>query len=210
MAQKERMFNKLVILICSVLIIGCGKNENSTNEIYQAIIENVDVSKVPNHTVYVNDTALKLLNGVYHYNGKPFSGFIKTKYKNDSIKSISSYLDGKQHGIAKSFFHNGVIDTERNFKNGKAYGKHIGYWENGNKKFEFIYANDKREGIQKQWYETGTRYCELNYTNDSEKGMQKAWRENGKLYTNYEVKNGVRYGLQKSGLCYGLKDQEVL
>lgn len=210
MVQRERMFNKLLILICSVLIIGCGKNEKPTNEIYQATIENVDVSKVPNHTVYVNDIALKLLNGVYHYNGKPFSGYLKEKFENNDIKSVGSYLNGKQHGITKTFFRNGITDTERSFKNGKAFGKHIGYWENGNRKFEFIYFDNKREGLQKQWYETGTRYCELNYANDSENGMQKAWRENGKLYTNYEVKNGVRYGLQKSGLCYELKGQEIL
>jgi antitoxin component YwqK of YwqJK toxin-antitoxin module len=203
------MFNKISLLFCSIFIISCGKNANDTNEIYQTVIENVDVSKVPSYTVFKNDTTLKLSNGVYQYTGKPFSGYIKKKHENDSIKSVGSYLYGKQHGVTKTFFLNGMLETERNFKNGKAYGKHIGYWENGNKKFEFIYNNNKREGLQKQWYETGNRYCELNYTNDSENGMQKAWRENGKLYTNYEVKNGIRYGLQKSALCYTLKDKKI-
>lgn len=209
MVLKEHMFNKLLIFICSTLIISCNKNENNVVEIRQIVIENVDVSKVPNYTVVKNDTNLKLSNGIYLYNGKPFSGYINQKFENDSTKYIGSYLDGKQYGVSKTFFPNGMPETERSFRNGKAYGKHIGYWENGNKKFEFIYNDNKREGLQKQWYESGNRYCELNYVDDNENGMQKAWRENGKLYINYQVKNGIRYGLQKSGLCYTLKDQKI-
>ncbi len=207
MVQKEHMFSKLLVLFCSIFIISCGEEVSDINERHQTVIENIDTSKVPNYTIFKSDTTLKLSNGVYQYIGKPFSGYIKEKNKNDSIKSIGSYLHGKQHGITKTFFLNGLLKTERSFRHGKAYGKHIGYWENGNKKFEFIYNNNKKEGLQKQWYETGNRYSELNYTNDNENGMQKAWRENGKLYTNYEVKNGVRYGLQKSGLCYTAKDK---
>lgn len=206
---RAHMFNRFSALICSILIMGCGKNDNAKNNSTDIIFEKTDVSQIPNTIVFKNDTSLKLLNGVYHLDGKPFSGFIKEQFENDTIKSIGSYLNGKQQGKTKTFFPNGKIDTERNYKNGKAFGKHIGFWENGYKKFDFIYINDKREGLQKQWYESGGKYSFLTFKNDRENGMQNAWRENGKSYINYEAKDGRRYGLQKSNLCYTLKDQKL-
>lgn len=209
MELRAHMFSKFCVFVCYIILIGCGKNENAKNSGSKILFENVDVSKIPNTIVFKNDSSLKLLNGVYHLGGKPFSGFIKEYYENDTIKCIGSYLNGKQQGTTKTFFLNGKLDTERRFKNGKAYGKHVGFWENGNMMFEFMYYNDKREGIQKQWYESGSKYFELSYSDDRENGMQRAWRENGKPYINYEVKDGERYGLQKSALCYTLKDEKI-
>ena len=209
MELKAHMCNKFRILICFIIIIGCGKNENTKNSSTKIILENADVPKIPNIIIFKNDSTLKLLNGVYHLGDKPFSGFIKEHYKNDTIKSIQSYLNGKLQGKTKTFFSNGKLDTERDFKKGKAYGKHLGFWENGNKKFEFTYYYDKREGLQKQWYENGKPYVYLTFKDDKEDGMQKGWRENGKVFINYEAKDGVRYGLQKSNLCYTLIDQKI-
>ncbi len=209
MELKVLMCNRFCVLMCVILLMGCGKNENATNDSTMPVFEKVDVSQIPHTIVFNNDSSLQLLNGVYHLGGKPFSGFIKEKFENDTIKSVGSYLNGKQQGKTTTFFPNGKIDTERNYKDGKAFGKHIGFWENGHKKFDFMYRNDKREGPQKQWYESGVRYSFLNYKDDKEDGMQKAWRENGKPYINYEAKEGHRYGLQKSNYCYTLKDQKI-
>lgn len=209
MEQKAHMYSKFCALICFTLIISCGKNERALDSSTKIVFEHIDVSQIPNTIVFKNDSALKLINGVYHIGGKPFSGFIKEHYENETIKRIGSYLSGKQQGITKTFFPNEKLETERSYKNGKAYGKHLGFWENGNQKFEFTYFDDQREGLQKQWYEGGNQYCELIYANDRENGMQKAWRESGKLYINYEVKDGVRYGLQKSGLCYTLINDKL-
>lgn len=209
MVQKVRMFNKICVLICYLLLIGCGKNENIKDNSVKIVCEKVDISQIPDKIIFKNDSSLVLTNGVYHFGGKPFSGHIKELFENDSIKSIGSYLNGKQQGETKTFFPNGKLDTERNYKNGKAFGKHLGFWENGHQKFDFNYIDDKREGLQKQWYESGKPYSFLTYKNDSENGMQKAWRQNGKPYINYEVKDGHRYGLQKSNLCYTLTDQKL-
>jgi antitoxin component YwqK of YwqJK toxin-antitoxin module len=206
MAQREHLLSKYVILVFCFFTFGCSK---SKDEKAITTFDKVDVLQIPNTTILKVDTSLKLQNGIYYYGGKSYSGFIKDVYETDTLKSISSYFEGKQHGITKTFFPNGKLETERNYKNGIGYGRHFGYWQNGNKKFDFMYFNDKREGLQKQWYESGSKYCELSFTNDQENGMQKAWRENGKPYINYEVKDGVRYGLQKSALCYTLKDEKL-
>lgn len=210
MAPKEPMYNKIFPFVCLLILLGCEENENlNKNRTSQILWKNLDTSRVPFDTVFKIDTSLELYNGVYLYHGKPFSGYIKDKFENNTTKSIGSYLTGKKYGLTKTYFSDGQLKTERNYNNGKAYGKHIGYWNNGNIEFEFTYYFDKREGVQKQWYESGSPYFELNFQDDKENGMQKAWRENGKLYINYEVKDGKRYGLQKSGLCYTLKDQKL-
>jgi antitoxin component YwqK of YwqJK toxin-antitoxin module len=206
MEIKELSLIKYAFLIVCVFNFGCSqpKEGNTIN-----IFEKVDISHIPNDTVFQDNTSLKLINGVYYFGSKPFSGFIKNVFETDTLKSIGSYFQGKQHGTTKTFFPNGKLETQRNYRNGIGYGQHLGYWKNGNKKFDFMYFNDKREGLQKQWYERGSQYCELSFTDDQENGMQQAWRENGKAYINYEVKDGVRYGLQKSALCYTLKDEKL-
>lgn len=206
MELKEHSLFKFAYLIFCVFIVGCT-NPKSKNA--DTVFEKVAISQIPNITISESDTLLKLDNGVYYYCDKPFSGYIKSIYDSDTLKSIGSYFRGKQHGTTKTFYPNGKLETERNYKDGIGYGRHFGYWENGKMKFDFTYFNDKREGIQKQWYESGSPYYELTFTDDRENGMQKAWRENGKPYINYEVKDGVRYGLQKSALCYTLKNEKL-
>ena len=206
MALKGLSRNKLAFLIIGIFSFGCSqpKDNNIT-----PIFEKVAISTIPFDTIFQNDSTLKLQNGIYYRNHKPYSGFIKDIYETDTLKAVGSFLNGNKHGIAKTFFPNGKLETLRNYRIGMAYGQHLGYWQNGNKKFDFIYFNDKREGIQKQWYESGSNYYELTYADDKEDGMQKAWRENGKSFMNYEVKDGIRYGLQKSALCYTLKNEQL-
>ncbi len=206
MAVKALLRNKSILIAISVLLVSCSepkiKKENT-------VFEKVTISQIPKTTISENDTLLKLDNGVYYYCSEPFSGYITSKYSSDTLKSIGSYFQGKQHGTTKTFFPNSKVETERNYRNGIGYGRHFGFWENGKMKFDFVYYNDKREGVQKQWYESGRLYYELSFANDRESGMQKAWRENGKPYINYEVKNDKRYGLQKSALCYTLMDEKI-
>lgn len=205
MVLKALSRNKIIYIAIFILLFGCSAPvvEQPNN-----IFEKVDVSQIPKDTIFSNSQSLKLQNGVYYRDNKPFSGYIKSLYQSTLVQSIGSYLKGKQHGITKTFFPNGKLETERNYMNGIGYGRHFGFWENGKMKFDFMYFNDKREGIQKQWYVSGTPYYELTFTDDKENGMQKAWRENGKPYINYEVKDGIQYGLQKSALCYTLKDEK--
>jgi antitoxin component YwqK of YwqJK toxin-antitoxin module len=166
----------------------------------------VDTTLVPKDTVLSGK--LKLDNGIYYFNNKPFSGYIKELDENQRVKMVGSFLNGMQHGNTITFYANGKLWGSRSYKENRSFGKHFGYWENGNQKFEFYYRNDKRDGSNKQWYENGQPYAFLNFKDDKEEGMQQAWRENGKPYINYEAKDGFRYGLQKSGLCYTLKDEK--
>ena len=107
MAQKEHLLTKLVF-VCFI-IFGCSNHKDKK---IVANFEKVDLSKIPNRIIFKDDSELKLLNGVYHLNDKLHSGFIKEMYATDSIKSIGSYLFGKQHGVTKTFFTDGSLESD--------------------------------------------------------------------------------------------------
>ncbi len=193
--------------IIVLLTTGCFSKTKEQPE--SLVVEKVDISQIPLDTVSIKNPALKLDNGIFYLDTKPYAGYITERYENGNVKSITSLYKGMQQGITKSFYPDGTPGDERMYRQNLSYGRHFGYWQNGNMKFDFTYYNDKREGLQKQWYESGQRYAFLTFKNDKEDGMQQAWRENGKPYINYQAKDGFRYGLQKSGLCYTLIDEKL-
>ena len=190
------------------LFLWAGCTNKPTQEVSEKAFPSVDVSCIPNDTIQETNPALTLENGMYYVYNRPFAGFVRSQYGTGQVKSIGSYLAGKQHGTTRTFYADGQLRDERHYRDNFSYGRQVGFWQNGHQKFDFVYYDDKREGLQKQWYETGEPYAFLTYANDQESGMQKAWRQNGKLYINYEVKDGIRYGLQKSALCYTLRDEK--
>ena len=204
-------FNILGVFLIPLMFFACNNSpKKEPKKSTEQVSLLVDTSMIPNDTVMVSNKNLVLDNGVYLLNKVAFTGYIEELHeKSDKIKSIGSYLNGKQEGETKTYYEDGSLKDNRSYKEGRAYGRHVGNWENGNPKFDFVYINDKREGLQKQWYESGAKYAFLTFKDDTEDGMQKAWRENGKPYINYEAKNGFRYGLQKAALCYTLRDGKL-
>ena len=76
MAQKEHsLFNKIILLALICFFAACSdikkEEEKTTSSFF------VDTTLIPNDTVLVNAENLKLDNGVYYLNNKPFSGYDK-------------------------------------------------------------------------------------------------------------------------------------
>ncbi len=208
MVQKALLLFKNAVFAAFLISFAHCYSKNTEGGAVAPSSVSVDTSMIPMDTISVT-ADVKLNNGIYHVNGKPYSGYLKEVYENGQLKGLMSLTNGMQQGMTHTFFPNGKIRDIRSYKANKSYGRHIGYWENGNQKFDFLYINDKREGANKQWYETGKPYTFLNFKDDKEDGMQRAWRENGKPYINYEAKDGFRYGMQKSALCYTLLNEEL-
>lgn len=205
MALKEHLhFRFILFAALAFSFAGCSGTKKEGEIIYSSFF--VDIALIPKDTV--SSEKLKLDNGIYYLNNRPFSGYRKELYGNNNVSLVAGYLNGMQHGASISYYPTGQLHFIRMYKENKSFGKHIAYWEKGNPKFEFYYLNDKREGSNKQWYQSGRPYAFLKFKDDKEYGLQQAWRENGKAYINYEAKDGFRYGLQKSGLCYTLKDEK--
>lgn len=146
---------------------------------------------------------IELRNGVLYYKGKSFYGSIVSSFQDGTIKSKSSYVDGRKDGEEKIWYNNGQVSQIRLYEQGIKIGRHFGWWENGTAKFEFDF-NEKGEyhGSFKEWYKNGQLLRDFNCVNGKEVGRQRMWTITGKIRANYEVKNGERFGLIGLKKCY--------
>lgn len=212
MVQKVLLLSKLIWVAAtfSLLFFGCNHPSDQPKESLVVKKFFVDTSGIPKDTVSFADKQLQLVNGIYQYKDKMFSGFISEVYPNGKLKKHFSVYQGMMHGTYRSFYEDGKPWEIRTYKNNLSTGKHYGFWaESGKSHFEYNYYEEKMEGLQKKWYKSGKPFLALNYVNDREEGLQQGWRENGKLYLNYVAKDGFRYGLQKTALCYSLRDGKI-
>jgi antitoxin component YwqK of YwqJK toxin-antitoxin module len=212
MVQKALLLSKWQLAAATLCRLFCGCNPPADQPKASLVAKNyfVDTSGIPKDIVAFGDKRLQLVNGIYHYKNKVFSGFINQFYPNGKLKKHFSVYQGKMHGTYQSYYEDGKPWEIRTYKNNLSTGKHVGFWpESGKSHFEYNYYEEKMEGLQKKWYKSGKPYLALNYVNDREEGLQQGWRENGKLYLNYVAKDGFRYGLQKAALCYSLRDGKI-
>ena len=154
--------------------------------------------------VLVNDSNLKLENGVLFYNNSKFSGSIEWYHDNsEKLKSSANYKLGSKHGIETFWYKNDSVAAKRFYTKGLKTGTHEASWPNGNRKFVYHF-NEKGEyhGNIKEWYKTGNVFRDFNYVNGKEVGSQRLWYQNRKIKANYVVVNGERFGLIGLKKCY--------
>jgi antitoxin component YwqK of YwqJK toxin-antitoxin module len=190
------------IFILYILCLWYGCSDPSENEILTMSVT-VDAPEVPNVIVELGDKLLsKMRNGDVYLNDIPFSGYLISRYSNDSIYLIKGYVEGKQSGLTTAYYEDGAIQYERPYLKGEKHGIHIGYHQNGQKGFEYYFENGFNEGNHLEWYSDGKKATDMNYVNGKEFGKQQAWRPDGKLRSNYIVReNGRMYGLQGIKRC---------
>lgn len=171
-----------------------------TNEVEAPSSKN---KKVPNILVESNmDLIKKMSNGDVYFNEVPFSGYLISRYHNDSISLKKGYVDGKLNGVTTAFYQDGAIRYTRPYWKGEKHGVHVGFHANGEKKFQYYFENGFNEGNHLEWYDNGQKASDMNYVKGKEFGKQQAWRPDGKLRANYIVReNGRMYGLQGIKRC---------
>ena len=67
-----------------------------------------------------------------------FTKFINYTYNNETL---TTYINGKQHGYMIGYYDNGNIDYIHQYINGKQHGYMIGYYKNGNICYNQQYIN---------------------------------------------------------------------
>ena len=67
---------------------------------------------------------LEVLKFIYQLNNKKYSGYCKSFYKNDTLRTERFYENAKDHGVWYFYFPNGKIQTEGNYN----LGVKIGTW----------------------------------------------------------------------------------
>ncbi len=162
-------------------------------------------------TPYLNSKTLdlkyfELKNAQLFYNNMPYSGLYYTYHKNDSLKSIENYTNGKKHQTYTSYYPSGEKHTERYYTNGLKTGVHCGWWPDKSPKFIYHFNTlGQYHGTVKEWYTTGHPATAFNYTNGREQGVQKAWKTDGRIKANYDVIGTERFGLIGLKRCYTVK-----
>ena len=159
---------------------------------------------IPNLFLSQGDTSININNGIYYYQGKPFSGHLIERYSTNEIHHHRSFFNGKEEGWQYQYYPNGSISEKRFYEAGEKQGAHTGWYDNGSIRFEYHFNKGAYDGEYKEWYASGQLYKHIHYTNNND-DWGKGWRENGKVYMNYVQKNGRRFGLINSNLCYTVK-----
>lgn len=196
------MRNRVWTSICVVVVSAChNSNSHPSGDLFQS-----HPSIIPPIEVLSVDTALHMINGVWFYQQKPFSGTIKTYFTSGALKSTQSFYDGKDEGLLTSYYEHGTKDSERYYHNGEKDSINQGWWPNGKHRFEYHFKNGIYEGDFKEWYVSGKPLKHIIYHAGKEQSG-KGWRENGKMYMSFVVKDGRLYGLINPNLCYSLKNE---
>jgi antitoxin component YwqK of YwqJK toxin-antitoxin module len=82
-------------------------------------------------------------------------GPVEERYENGQIKSLCSYIDGKEEGLMENWYENGVLSKKCFYKNGI------------------------NKGVWETWHENGKISCRCFYKNGKVKGKWQSWHENG-------------------------------
>lgn len=184
-----------------------GPKKNSTVDI-QEFDYTIDISKIPKDTVDASSPDFSIVNGLFYFKNKKFSGILRKYHPKVKMTAYTSVLKGKRHGAYSSFHADGTLFETKQYKQNRITGRQMIYWKNGNLKSNYWYHDGKMEGTQKKWFEDGSPYCIFNYKNGKREGKQQAWRASGKLHINNEIINGRTYGLNRASLCYNVRDEK--
>ena len=97
----------------------------------------------------------------------PYTGSCNSYFITGNIKSVQSYLDGKDHGNWIFYYSNGIIQTKGRFDNGHRVGKWEYFFHNGIIfKENFYSSNGEKVGIWKQYNSEGILVNESNEANN--------------------------------------------
>lgn len=151
-------------------------------------------SPVPDDALARDTPGLALVGGVLRYHGRPFSGHV-VEHDGDSLRSLTPYVDGKQHGVVQGWYPDGSPSYRRIYRRGHREGTHHGFWPDGSPQFVYHYAHDLFEGEQVAFYKNGVQAELRHYSEGREDGQQKFYDGTGRLIGNYTFRNGKRYGI---------------
>jgi len=151
-------------------------------------------------------------------NGKK-TGLWKTKYENDSIKSVGYYKAGKAVGLWSYYYDTGELMAYMehltdgitiNFKlfdpsgpriaeglyvNNKKDGPWMYYGVDSSKVFDEVYSNGVKTGEERVYYpKTGALYQATQYKNGKKNGYWKQFYSNGILKTDAHFVNDTLQG----------------
>jgi hypothetical protein len=158
--ERTKNMNRIIksaffVLICSVLVVACKQNTNSTDG---------GVPPQPANNTMKSDT---FVHPAVPANPKIVDGMNITRWPNGKVKMQGNYKDGKRQGEWQSFFESGKINSDEFFVDGQTNGKVTVYYENGKKRYEGENNNGKLSGVWNYWDEKGKLTRSVDYSKQS-------------------------------------------
>jgi len=127
--------------------------------------------------------------------GKPlFTGNAVETFEQTPTKSVSSWKQGKRHGISTTYFYNGNIRQTTTFANGLKQGPSKEYRISGELMVEEAYLQDNLHGKKIEFLPNGNKIMELNFVKGKLHGIANEWFPNGDLKSSTSYSNGIRSG----------------
>lgn len=180
-----------IYILSLYFFISCDVKSKETTK--NSLVDEIIIPAIEKN---LDDENLNLKNGVLFFLNKPYSGIINAFYKDGSLKSISTYYQGKKEGKFFGFYPSQDKWFERYYSKGIKVNTHKGWFQNGQQMFEYQF-NKKGvyNGFTKDWFEDGKLAKHFNFENGKEVGSQKMWKPTGKIKANFFTVNGERHGL---------------
>ena len=170
----ERMRFSFVGVLLFLLLIRCGPQERSIEE----------VSQVQEGELFQ-----------YYYNGTPFSGLVIDQTK-PTVKIIYTVKEGVFNGATKHFNQVNQLLLHQNYISGKLNGLVTSFFDDGTKHYAYQYLDGKKSGSQKLYYPSGKIKSALFYQEGSLTGDNYLYYMDGKLQHHFHFNSvGQRDGV---------------
>ncbi|MBL8020815.1 MAG: hypothetical protein JNM27_14185 [Leptospirales bacterium] len=147
------------------------------------------------------DSQLGMAAGRLFYQGKPFTGQLRTTIVAVNEVELTSYKDGVEHGESTVHTLNGTLVAQREYRNGSKHGLHRVWFPNGNLRAYQRFNNGQNIGQAWLWFEDKKPAEFKMYGRSGEILAAKMWRRTGQIYLNYVFENGGSIGMPGSKVC---------
>lgn len=128
------------------------------------------------------------LKAVIPYKDSIVSGKAYGYNEDGSLKSVTYFRKGLQHGERKQFYPSGQIGAVIQYKHGKSQGQAYYYFEDGSIEGEVFFIDDLRQGVGKFYHNNANLKQYLIYKNDTIR-KSAIYREDGSLEVIREYNN---------------------
>ena len=218
----------IILLLFSLLVIGCGKKSSSEGsdsaaesaepsadavkpvptespgkEPSPSSLSDADIERLLKEAV--DSESLPERDGLIYHDDKPYSGWGKEMYDSGQAFRLGEVKEGKPDGLMIEWHQNGQKRAEGTFKDGKQDGPFKAWYENGQKMFEGTYKDGNQVDLSTGWHENGQKAGEGTLKDGRPHGLVKVWHENGQKLGELKYKDGE----EVSGKYWNSKGEEV-
>ena len=188
---------KIIFLSLSILILlSCGNNSSSSNSgPVSADLAGYTLIDFPGTSVQkarkVDGAGIVLEEGEV-LNGTKSGTWVTYHPKENRIKTITSFINGKKNGVHMEMNNRGQVELQCFYVEDILDGKWAKYKFGSRKEKEVNYKMGKFDGIYKEFHTNGKLQKEIHYTNGIQNGPFRQYNDQAQMIMEYEYKNGEK------------------